>query len=472
MTFFRTGLEPSPLITLLVAGCVSEGLYLYLSRFQATNGLPVWIFLAVSAALFCVYAVAAVAAFKEQPQRRYLLFLAICFGLLFRLTLLPAGLRTDVDLIGGLEQDLRGRAVTYETFLLYDQDVWRYLWEGHVLNHGLNPYLLEPASEALDDLAELEPAQEEVWSEIRDRVGYSAIPALYPPLAQFFFALSDLSFPGSVLGWKLWTVALEMVAGLLVALTAGRLGQAVPPVLLLFFWNPLMVKEFAGSAHFDVLVVLSLSLLAYLIVRRWYLTAYAALALAALSKLVPAIAILLLSPLFWGMALFAALVAAGFLPFYQALPELIRTGGIFAEHWRFNAGAYRLLDWAFGEAAIVVYLILIALLGVALRSWVRDRRTTLEAMLWLLGMAVVLGPVVHAWYVTWLIPLACLTRSRTWLSFSAVVYLSFLVMLDGVERPWIVAIEHLTLALIAVSEYLTKKENPHVEHTQTVPYHA
>ncbi len=334
------------------------------------------------------------------------------------------------------------------------------------------PYRLEPASEVLDDLPELDPSREEVWSEIRDRVGYSSIPALYPPLAQFLFALSNLSFPGSVLGWKLWTVVIEVMACLFVALTAKKLGQAMAPVLLLFLWNPLMVKEFAGSAHFDALVVLCLSLLAYLVTSRWTLGAYAALALATLSKLVPALVIIILSPLLWGFALFAGLVGVGFLPFYEALPELVRTGGIFAEHWRFNTGAYRILDWAFGEASIVAYLVLLTVLGIALRSRVRDVRDSLEAMLWLLGMAVVLGPVVHPWYVTWLIPLACLTRSRTWISFSAVVYLSFLVMLDGVERPWVVAVEHLTLMLVAVWEYLRRKERHRVNHTQTVPSHA
>ena len=82
--------------------------------------------------------------------------------------------------------------------------------------------------------------------------------------------------------------------------------------------------------------------------------------------------------LWWGFALFAGLVGAGFLPFYEALPELARTGGVFAEHWRFNTGFYRILDWAFGEASIVAYLLLLAVLGITLRSRARDVRGFLE----------------------------------------------------------------------------------------------
>lgn len=71
--------------------------------------------------------------------------MVVSFGLLFRITLLPAGLRDDIDLIDGLKDDLTGRYVTYRTFLLYDQNVWRCLWEGYVLSQGLNPYRLAPA---------------------------------------------------------------------------------------------------------------------------------------------------------------------------------------------------------------------------------------------------------------------------------------------------------------------------------------
>ncbi len=59
-----------PLLTLLVVGGISEGFYLYLSRFQANNGPPLWTFLAVSAALFGAYAIGSVVGAKEQGQRQ------------------------------------------------------------------------------------------------------------------------------------------------------------------------------------------------------------------------------------------------------------------------------------------------------------------------------------------------------------------------------------------------------------------
>jgi len=65
-----------------------------------------------------------VSLWKFQPSLRWL----IGFALLFRATLLPAGL-----LHAGNPR-----------LILYDDDVWRYLWEGHVGSAGLNPMRTPP----------------------------------------------------------------------------------------------------------------------------------------------------------------------------------------------------------------------------------------------------------------------------------------------------------------------------------------
>jgi hypothetical protein len=59
-----------------------------------------------------------------------------------------------------------------------------------------------------------------------------------------------------------------------------------------------------------------------------------------------------------------------------------------------------------------------------------------------LGALLVLSPTVMPWYVTWLLPLAIIARRRIWIYFSALVCLAFLVMVDGTERPWVLALEY------------------------------
>jgi hypothetical protein len=65
-----------------------------------------------------------------------------------------------------------------------------------------------------------------------------------------------------------------------------------------------------------------------------------------------------------------------------------------------------------------------------------------------LGALIILGPTVMPWYVTWLLPLAVLTGERPWVCFSALVCLSFLVMVDQKEQPWTPVAEYGLLGVI------------------------
>ena len=135
-----------------------------------------------------------------------------------------------------MRADIRGESVTYERFQLYDADVWRYLWDGHVWAHGINPYLYAPTDPALDGLADEENAGQSdgraVWSDIRDNVNYATTRTIYPPLAQVIFRLSHLIAPGSVLVLKSLFVGCDLLAALFIALTLAALGRPVTWVLL------------------------------------------------------------------------------------------------------------------------------------------------------------------------------------------------------------------------------------------------
>ena len=65
-----------------------------------------------------------------------------------------------------------------------------------------------------------------------------------------------------------------------------------------------------------------------------------------------------------------------------------------------------------------------------------------------LGALIILGPTVMPWYVTWLLPLAVLAGERPWVCFSALVCLSFLVMVEQKEQPWTPVVEYSLLGVI------------------------
>ena len=129
----------------------SEALYVLLLRLDAINGVrPVAIFLAILGAGFA-FCFAAYLVLRNGPIGRLAWALTLGGAILFRVTLLPAGLPPRLPLsekLAAMAADWRGDAVSYERFQLFDNDIWRYLWDGHVAATGQNPYAYTPAERA------------------------------------------------------------------------------------------------------------------------------------------------------------------------------------------------------------------------------------------------------------------------------------------------------------------------------------
>ena len=212
----------------------SEVLYLAMLRLDAINGVrPVLAFLGLLGALFTLYAIAYWIVKGRGENHRNTLLIIAAGAVLFRLTLLPAGLPHDASWdskVADLRADLRGESVTYERFQLFDGDIWRYLWDGHVSAHGTNPYLHAPTDPALDKPADEENAAltdgRALWSDIRDNINYALTPTIYPPLAQVVFQVSHILAPGSVLVMKGLLVGFDLLATLFIALTLKALWPA------------------------------------------------------------------------------------------------------------------------------------------------------------------------------------------------------------------------------------------------------
>ncbi len=456
------------LAALLVA---SETIYIAMLRLDAANGArPVLTFLAMMGALFALYAAGYLIVRVKRHHGRGALFVIAVGAVLFRMTLLPAGLPHDAgwkSMLGDLRADLGGESLAYERFLLFDSDIWRYLWDGHVFAHGINPYRYAPADPKLDALGDEENPNltdgRAVWSDIRENIGYAEMPTIYPPLAQGVFWLSHRIAPGSVLVMKGMVVVFDLLAGLFIALTLGALGRP-RSLALAYAWNPLVIKVFSGSGHIDAALVAALAATVYFLVRGSRGIAAVAFGAAVLTKLSP----LVLLPFIarragWRKtALAGALVLAGYLPFLVRGKSLFEGLLAFAREWRFNAGPFALFEWgasAFSASAdglvarVASGLIFLALIGWL--AWNDDGRGETFARYGAaaLGALLVLSPAVMPWYSTWVLPLALIANQRVWFYFSALVCLAFLVMVRGTEFASALWLEYGTLAVLIWMEF-------------------
>lgn len=488
---------------------LSEIVYLLLLQLDAVNGwTPVLTFWLEMGALFVFYGLAVWLVKRSDKFKKTILFLIIFGTILFRLTLLPAGLPFDAtasEKFAALQTDLYGQEVTYERFQLFDNDIWRYLWDGHIWANGVNPYKYAPVAPELDKFSgdtavseeEILPDEEipndetveefstaeiieneavvetempaektavEVnprWLDIRENVNHADVTTIYPPLMQLIFWISYLIAPGSVLMMKIVLIFCELIGILFLALALKRLELPVS-LIILYGWNPLMIKVFAGSGHADSVLVMMLCIATYFIIRKFKTLAAVSFGLAILAKLSP----IFLLPFvvrrigWWRSLLIGAVVFLGYLPFWDAGQNLFSGFLKFAREWQFNAGLFTFLRWFFELFAengddlarnICAILILAVIAGLVWKDDLSDKFFLKSAAI-ALGILVIFSPTVMPWYLSWVLPIAVLAKQNVWFYFSAIVLAAFHIIIDQNEYAIVLIFEYLLLLILFLWE--------------------
>ena len=448
------------LIRTLLASCLLVG-FICLAWLRAWSGLAdISAFWGVAAALFLLYGLSCWTLKRSpSPSARWILF----WALLFRLAVLPAGLTG-----GGMEApsdwlaDLRGE-VPADSFLLYDNDVWRYLWDGRLSTSGLDVYRYAPSE--IEALAESGQAEFEQltepngWDEIFSRVSYREYRTVYPPLAQLLFAAAAWIAPGSVLFWKLITMSFDLLTCYLLIRLLARLERPVGWAMI-YAWNPLVIKELTASAHVDAALICFLMLCGWELLQNRHKRAWTAFAAAILVKPTP----VLLAPLllrrtprstWWILPLWGCVA---FLPFWRSWSIYADSLAAFARDWAFNAGPWNLFlaasrflgfaDRGFADT-VSLGLTLILIAGVV---WWDDGTYDgwIRGSIGILGGYLVLSPTVMPWYLLWVLPWVALRPSWTWPVFTGAALLSYGIYIDGTERAWLLTLEFSLVAVAAL----------------------
>lgn len=324
---------------------------------------------------------------------------------------------------------LLARALLLPSSLIQENDVYRYVLDGHVVLAGENPYRHAPL--VVPDLgsphlqAELQAPQAR---RVLSRIGYPEIPTVYPPAAQYLFTLGAWLFPWDWMGqrWVFLALDLGVFSLLLLLLRHLRLPSGW---ILLYGWNPLLLKETLNSVHMDILILffLALTLWALLGQRRsfsWEILAGAFFGLAILAKLYP----LLLAPAFLlflarkGKSSFpslrfaasAGLVAlCGLIPFLDVGMDRLTAGlRVYSREWVMNEGAFGILASLSSQPRLLL-VVGLAAAAVLLPLLRRDRSP--EALLGTLQPTLLFWffwlPAAFPWYA---VPLAALATLRPW----------------------------------------------------------
>jgi len=387
------------LFWLLATGVFLEALYLQMHRLYYLKNHAIG-FIELALAAGTLYLIVLYGLSRARASRAA--FILLIFGaVVFRATLWP------------MEPTL-------------SDDLQRYRWEGKLQANGWNPYAIAPNDPRLDPLRdkyyEIMPGRE--------------IPAIYPPATELLLRATWKLFPGPTAFKTPFTAADVLVMLLLAWMFRGESDRTFR--LGVYAWNPLVIVEFAGSSHNDVLAVLGI-VCGLVLFEKWPALSVISATLAGMAKVFPAV----LLPVWirrlgwpqkksaWRAAALAALVAASVLaPYWSGLYMFRANLTYYEATWKnYHASLYTVIDWLTGGNTKIPALTgVLASWGLAL--WLAWKRVEpARAAYLLIGTILLFGPNGYSWYFTWIVPLLCFFPNPAWLMLTVLQFLSYNVLI-------------------------------------------
>jgi hypothetical protein len=310
-------------------------------------------------------------------------------------------------------------------------DLFRYQWEGKVQNAGFNPYLIAPADPQLDQLRHDFPQAA--------KINHPELRAVDPPGAELLFKVLSAITDRPLFYKVIFAIADLAVAALLLRLIGGESRYRDASW---YAWNPLVVYSFAGAAHFDSLMILSMVGVILALVRsttqteseaKWLWAVLAALLFGiaiSLNLVVASLVLLCVFALRWraiALALTALIPVLFSFAFGFPKVRIWESLGQFTQLSRLNDLFWWLIEetvWpnphqrSFHYYPILIVCV-IAVSFLFVRNWKRG-------MLWALGVVLVLSPILHPWYCVWILPLAAWRSAYAWNVLSVTLFSYYL----------------------------------------------
>ncbi len=406
----------------------------------------------------CAYAYLAInsQSYGDATLSQLWLISSLCAGLCFFLWLLHYRHNQTISIPLMLGFAVLFRVIGVFAFPVLEDDMYRYLWDGRmVIETGL-PYSMAPAEFFTNNDLNTQ------FDSILGLINHPEIKTVYGPMNQWAFALAYLLAPG-----KIWP--LQMIFALVdIALVLVLMRLAKPNNVLLYAWCPLVIKEFAFTAHPDVLGALFLMLAVLFFLKKKFIWVGAMIAFAAGVKIFA----IILAPFLlkfklrgWlALVITAALIALPFGIQQAWVPEGLIA---MANDWLFNAPLYLILINWLPFDLVKLTLVLTFSLGAAAYFFIRWRNQS-EAIPrgdYLFAALLLASPALNSWYLVLLLAFATIKPSFWAWTLSLSVLFSYGTginlhdpSLQSYEIPYsILALEFGVVIFVTVLAYFVKR---------------
>ncbi|RMD86777.1 MAG: hypothetical protein D6808_02635 [Candidatus Dadabacteria bacterium] len=351
-------------------------------------------------------------------------------------------------------------------------DIWRYIWEGKVFLNGFSPYMFPPDSPRLAAL------RDSNWFLIDHR----HLTAIYPPFALYLFSL----FAQNIYLWKAFMGFCDLCSLALISKILTHFNRPREN-LLLYAFLPLSLIEISLEGHIEGALVPVFLLFFYLVAAM-----EGSLIISAIAAFGVGLKYIIVVPYIYylkdltlkeglkhaihHLSAFLFICLLLFFPFLSNPSELFGSFSVYVTHWKFNDSLFHLIgtvlgvDWNRSETFQGIK-IAFGLLWLLLLVFMALRRVSIWSFsFFALAFLLSLSPVVHPWYVLWLIPPLTIFPNTAgyWLALSSpLAYWPVLYSSTFSVPLWIRIVEYLPfLCLLAISFVKLSREELRFPNSQ------
>jgi len=346
-------------------------------------------------------------------------------------------------------------------------DHYRYIWDGQLVMHGINPYAFTPEQVRDAGFFGISALSPDLYANLNSATYHS----VYPPVTQAVYAI------GAFIGGSEWNTQFLVIKIILFAFECGTL-FLLPALLQLlslpkrfslwYILNPLIISELTGNMHAEGIMIFLLLLSLYYFRSNRYIFSALAFGIAIATKLWP----LMLLPLFFRQTGFRhtlryALIAGAtalllLFPMIIWLAQITGSLNLYFQQFEFNASIFYIGKYLFNkEENYTAFQIMraslpfIALAAILLISGSYKKDKLPAAMLAVFSIYLLFATTVHSWYITPLILFAVLSGYSYPFWWSALIMLSYYTYRTPayIENYYLVAIEYGFVIILAIVEW-------------------
>jgi alpha-1,6-mannosyltransferase len=335
-------------------------------------------------------------------------------------------------------------------------DYFRFIWDGHLLHAGINPFDKLPADIPITAYSGLG-----LSDALFKRMNSPHYYTIYPPVLQaiFFISTYTKSVSAAIVIMKSFILLSEIGTIILMKRLLKHFNLPEKNILL-YTLNPLVIIELCGNIHFEAIMLFFLLLSTWLFLRNLVLLSSLAFSLAVCTKLLP---LMFLPFLFFsfnkkkfvfflmGMVCFSG---ALFLPFLNTefIQHIFSSIGLYFHNFEFNASFYYITRWIgyritgyniialAGKFLSTISMILIIIISIKNRK----NKNYFESFLFILTIYLFFTTTVHPWYIVSLVGFSIFTKYKYAFIWSCLIPLSYAAYqtIQYTENLWFVFIEY------------------------------